>query len=84
MGTTKADFKKIVTENKDKYGGITIRDATVRAGFPHLFISIFWKNTSHTSVLKTIRGNSQDLKSLSEKAKKEKLKYENWANEVLN
>lgn len=83
MGTTKSDFQKIVSENKEKYGGITVRDATVRAGFPHLFISIFWKNTSHKSVLKTIRGNSEDLPSLSEKAQKEKIKYENWAKQIL-
>lgn len=71
----KKEFLELIENNKDKFKGLLLEDATLRYGYPHCAIKIFWHGTIEKSYVKVLRCKHTDLKALNELNK-----YKRWAN----
>lgn len=75
---TKKEFADLLTSHMDKFVCLVINDSTLRYGYPQCNISIVWKNTTHKSTVKELRGKVNDVKNLVALDK-----YKRWASEIV-
>ncbi len=74
----KKKFVELVQKHKEKFMGLTLIDATLRYGNPYTTIAIYWKNTTHTTSIISMKGQHTDSKIVAELEK-----FKRWANEII-
>lgn len=61
----KKEFKELISKNKDIFVCVALIDATIRTGYPHCAVVIYWRTSiDHTTTVKTMRGKDTDLKNI--------------------